>query len=125
MPSASYVSKYRTLATFVSSTGLTDLDNTGRWDTSRVSALAISAEEYLLGYGEPFIWLDREKNAFDAAVRAIMLREVAAPSTAFDVKLGEHQLEFTEIDKLPQVINWAKVVANPERGLSKSPMTRC
>lgn len=122
---ASYTSKYRNATTFKNSTPSTVLDNTTRFDSTRINAMAQAAEEFLLGFGEPFEWRDREKNAFDAAVRVIMLREVNAPSTAIDTKLGEHELEFQDLDKIPQVQNWMKVSASSKRGMRKARLVRC
>ena len=122
---ASYVSKYRNATTFKNSTSLVDLENTSRFSPTKISGMAVAAEEFLLGYGEPFEWRDREKHAFDAAVRVLMLRDVVEPTTAFDVKTGEHELEFGPKEKMPEVLNWVKVAASPRRGMRVGRRQRC
>jgi len=114
---ASYTSRYRDLTILKNSTALIDLENASRFDATKITAMAIAAEEFLLGYGEPVTWGDRQKVSFDAAVRAILVREISEPTTAYEAKIGEHNLKFSELDKVPQVANWIAVLLAGNRGL--------
>jgi len=77
-------------------------------------ALAIAAEEYLLGLGYPNVWGYREKYAFDAAVRALMIRQIAEPAMTEETNIGEAKYQFPK--KMPEIESWKAIASDYGKG---------
>ena len=115
---AVYASKYRDAARLRLATALNDLDNTGRFSDARLLGMVESAEEFLLGLGIPAQWYEREKKCFDSAVRAIIVREIAEPTTAINSTMGSTILIWDKLKNLPQLIAWQELCNRGTSGLN-------
>jgi hypothetical protein len=107
-----HTTKYRDGATFRGATRLPELEETTIWSDTQILGLAVAAEDFLRGFGEPEIVTTKSQLAFDAACREYMLMQIAEPSGASSTTTGDTNLIFK---KNPAIDNWVKFAENGGR----------
>ena len=101
-----HTTKYRDADTFRGAVALPEvLEDTTTYPDSKITSLAIAAEEFVLSFGDIFPVTTASQTCFDAACRDVMTRFIANPTISSISKIGEHREEYSE---LPSVQNWSK-----------------